>query len=265
MVISNKNDTSFDNRVAVLNEEIKNISEEKKWQARTILSQLSYKFPMIEKVFIITGDVAQDMAHNEPRINPASNQIMSGSDFDFIIILGEKATKRNIQEIETTLMFAEDIIQAERFGRCEVDFDVLKVSDLEKLNLNDAKDLKLGKNILQSYLIDGNEALLKKAKKILERIGMVKQVEELTKIAYENRRKKASKLKRKDAEEWTASDVEFFFGTFEAFMEVKEQDLIGYNADKNKKNRYVVKGLLGKNSVNILTVERTFELLEHSI
>jgi hypothetical protein len=218
--IARRDDSRIDELVERIVQQRKESSARRLREAKTIVMELAHRFPGREIAIGLSGDVAQDMAHDEKRINPLSGEIMDGSDFDFVVILGDEVTQEASNQVEIAFMFAQDVMQGQRIAPVEVDLYLFRASQLNALTSNNANDLKDAKNILHSIWLYGDQHLFEEAQRVLRETGMAEKIEASTHEAHRLRGAKRIALLSKDTTRWTNDDIDFFVGTFESFMEL---------------------------------------------
>ena len=211
----------IEERARALEEKIRQASEEKLRLARKVAEKVVSRLPnkdtdivLRDACFIIGGDVPLGMAHTDPRPEPSTGKLVSGSDLDIVII--------------TAMDFPEDIARAldeemyrEKYrllrgphNRVEVDYLIKDLGRVEEqAKLRRFEDYVACKIIMESRFLLGSRKLYSEVRALMERSSVPRKLRDLRRLAAKNRRRAEKTLLSRD--EIMEEDMKLFATTEE--------------------------------------------------
>ncbi len=196
----------------ILRKKIKEISR-KKFELGKKISLNTLKKTKADACFIIAGDVALEMAHDEPRLERYTNTLVKGSDIDIVVIIGKDRHREPIEEymLKIKHMFIKDPRIRE-----EIDFKIKKIEDVVKdSEFNTLSKMIACKIICEGKYLAGNLSLYKKAKSIVR--NNCKKLEKMEKEALKRREKIIREILKNGIKNREHAVV--FYGTEEFYEE----------------------------------------------
>lgn len=188
------------------------VSKKKRTIAKQLIAQ-SLPEALLDRVgVLIAGDVCRDMAHEVPRPERSTGQIVKGSDIDLILVMGdEDATLR--EELEGRLLEAKNLYLRHPALREELDFVVNSIAHYEKVSVfENPKQMISCKAALEGQFLAGDRGCIVKARDVLVRADIPRKVLDMTERAFSQRLQTIERLRKNP--EWINSPQEkrqFFF------------------------------------------------------
>ncbi len=162
---------------------IREISERKFRLARDLFKNYRFKD---EFLAIIGGDVALNMAHDEPRVCKFYSKLVNGSDLDVVVIFSDDVDEEIVKDIERDLLNKK--IFYLKVYREELDLKIKRFSDImEDMNFDTFERKVACKILYESKFLDGNIDMFLEMKRELEKRGIVKFFEKLKTEAFKER------------------------------------------------------------------------------
>lgn len=191
-------------RAKELKAEIRKTSREKLTLAGKIawriVSRMQGKnFILTNSCFIIGGDVPLGMAHSDPRPEPSTGKLVSGSDLDIVVVTTSDFPPGLARQLDEEIYREKYRLLRGPHYRVEIDY---LIKDLEKVKRQAAlqrfEDYIACKIIMESKLLLGSKKLYQMMRGIMHEASVPKKLEHLKKLAAENRRRAERTLLNKD-------------------------------------------------------------------
>lgn len=197
--------------------EIKKISQQKFGLAKNAVAEIAEKFTSVQTqtCFIIGGDVAIEMAHDNPRPERSTGELVAGSDLDIVVITRDDFS--GLKELDEAMHKTKAALL--KLHREEIDYKIKSLSKVaEQAKFDTFEHIIACKIMNEAKFLYGSRDIYRQMLKILKKNSVPKKLEKLEKIAVE---------KRKEAEEYLLqkgkiSEEEYFklFTTTEEFGEI---------------------------------------------
>lgn len=169
-----------------------------------------------ERFFVLlAGDIVYDMAHDVPRPERSTGQMVRGSDLDVVVVMDDEAPKALADQID-------DLIYQQKYRhlinpsvREEIDYIVKPLARLrEQAEFDDFKKMVACKILEEGILLHGSAGLFARAKVLLEEYGVTERLQELEMSAVRARELAEGHLfsMRQD---WLAGEDLYLFYTSE--------------------------------------------------
>ncbi len=159
------------------------ISKYKYELARDLFRNIKFKDDFVA---IIGGDVALNMAHDEPRMCKFYSKLVNGSDLDVIIIFSDEVDEEIVRDIEKDLLKKKFLYL--KVYREELDLKIKRYSNIiEDLNFDSFERMVTCKILYESKYLDGNIDMFLELKEELVKRGIVKVFERMKLEAFRNR------------------------------------------------------------------------------
>ncbi len=176
-------------KAKILKEKIKKISEKKFNLGKKISLEVIRK-TNAKASFLIAGDVALGMAHDEPKLERYTNTLVRGSDIDIVIIIDSEKYRSPIEE--HMLSIKHRCIKDPRI-REEVDFKIKNINEIiEDSKFDSLKKMIACKIICESKYLAGSYSLYKEAKEIVKKV--CENLKIMEKDAFKKRKEVLKKL-----------------------------------------------------------------------
>lgn len=163
---------------------IQDISKEKLLLSQEIiknivLSQKDSDQIAKKAVFIIAGDVVYDMAHDEPRPETSTGQIIKGSDLD-IIIVTEGLDQKIIDDLDNAIYSQKYSLIKMPAYREEIDYIIKDIKRVqEQIRFTNFEFMVASKILEEGVYLFGDRQLFEKIKKMLVRKGVTRKLQDL--------------------------------------------------------------------------------------
>lgn len=188
------------------------VSEKKRRTARELLTDFIPDELLAKCGVLIAGDVCRDMAHEVPRPERSTGEIVKGSDIDLIFVIG-KDDKALREELETQLLEAKNVYLRHPAYREELDFVVNSLAHYERVSVFETpKQMISCKAALEGQFLAGERELILQAREVLLRADIPRKVLDLSERAFSERLQSVERLRKNP--EWINNPQEkryFYF------------------------------------------------------
>jgi len=210
----------------------RDISNKKREIAKQMLKE-SLNDDLLARIgVLIAGDVCRDMAHEVPRPERHSGEMVKGSDIDLVLIMGDEDAGLR-EEVESRLLEAKSIYLRHPALREEIDFVVNSVDHYKAVSVFEEPVQMIScKSALEGQMLVGNQEIIEKTRTVLSKANIPGKVLDMTELAF-SERLQAVELLRKDPDAIHATKErrlfyfsdeiwEFMFDEVWEFMQDKE-------------------------------------------
>lgn len=217
-------DAQLDARAEELKEKIRSVSSKKLGIAKKVITEVVESLPEIKHeinnnvCFIIGGDVALGMAHDEPRPERSTGEMVAGSDLDVVAIADDKISKNALKRLDAALHDAKHLLLRQP-QKEELDYIIKKLSKVERQARFDSFENRIACKIInESKFLCGSRKLYKAAKEIMKRSKVPEKLRRLHREAANNRAEAERYLLGK--KEVSQKERRELFSTTEEFSEI---------------------------------------------
>lgn len=145
---------------------------------------------------LIAGDVCRGMAHEVPRPERASGEIVNGSDIDLILVMETEDTALR-QELESRLLKAKSIYLRHPALREEIDFVVNSVAHYQTVGVFETpKQMISCKAALEGQVIAGNRQIIEDTRAVLTTSDIPRKVLDMSERAFSERLHAVERLRK---------------------------------------------------------------------
>lgn len=188
-------------RAARLERDIADISREKWELARRVSRKVANSLPDKEAVikqtcFMIAGDTAYSMAHNEPRPEPSTGLLVKGSDLDIIIVV-EDLPPETVKTLDDAVYKEKQHLLVNPAYREELDYIVKDMPKVEgQMEFSGFKSQVASKILYEADFLYGSTRIYNRIKEMLFTKNVIPKILRLEARAREKRDEAESYLLR---------------------------------------------------------------------
>jgi hypothetical protein len=201
---------------------IQEVSKAKLALAHSIVAGLQNKladrWPQEGRVcFIIAGDIVYDMAHDVPRPEVSTGELVNGSDIDLVVIADDQVGNDFLQELDQAIYREKYRTLISPSVREELDYVVKKMERFkEQLCFDTFKRMVACKILHEGALLFGSRSLFEEIKTMLSHSGVVAKLDEMTSKARILRRQAEEHLLHNDPTRMIKEDRHLFYTSEES-------------------------------------------------
>ena len=155
----------------------------------TVASPLSEGEESEERFFVLlAGDIVYDMAHDVPRQERSTGQMVRGSDVDLVVVFDDDAPAALIKQLDDGIYQQKYRHLINPSVREEIDYIVKRLSRLrEQAVFDDFKKMVACKILQEGVLLYGSQRLFDRAKAFLDEYGVTERLRALQGSATHSR------------------------------------------------------------------------------
>ncbi|MBI5253909.1 MAG: hypothetical protein HY930_05895 [Euryarchaeota archaeon] len=213
-----KDEVKVRQKARKLSLEIKKISQRKFELAKSAIAEMIAKLgdAQIKNVcFVIGGDVAVEMAHNNLRPERSTGELVTGSDLDIVVMTRDDFS--GLKELDEAMHKTKAALL--KLHREEIDYKIKSSSKVaEQAKFDTFEHIIACKIMNEAKFLYGSKSVYKQVLRILKESSVPEKLKKLEKIAVEKRKEAEEYLLRKGK----ISEEEYFklFTTTEEFGEI---------------------------------------------
>lgn len=168
---------------------IHEISKFKYELAQRIISEIMHKFPNEEMekyqiCFVIAGDIVYDMAHDVPRPERSTGELVRGSDIDLVVVVDDNLPDQYIQKLDELIHKKKYRMLIDPNVLEELDYKIKKLEIIKRQSSFDGfKDMVAMKILWEGRLIHGSKDLFCLIKEIMQEKEIPEKLEQLENLA----------------------------------------------------------------------------------
>lgn len=167
--------------------------------------------------FIIAGDIVYDMAHDVPRPEKSTGEMVNGSDIDLVVVSDENVSPEFLQELDNAIHREKHYTLIAPSVREEIDYVVKNMERVREEVLFDTFDRMVACKILQEgMLLAGSQPLFDAIKAMLVDRGVTKKLAEMEAKAEMFRQSAEEHLLNADPSHISRDDLNLFYTTEES-------------------------------------------------
>lgn len=212
---------SLEKRVREVASKIEEISQAKHNLASRLLSgihgQLEVAWPEDRVCAILAGDIVYRMAHDVPRPERSTGELVRGSDLDLVIVLADDVPDDVAKRLDDAIYQNKYRVLTTPSLREEIDYVVKKMARVhEQLRFDTFKRMVACKILHEGVLLYGSQSLFDGIKSLLWELGVVQKLEDLEKQARASRETAEDYLLHGNAEKIRHEDRVLFYSAEES-------------------------------------------------
>jgi hypothetical protein len=165
--------------------------------------------------FLISGDIAYEMAHREPRPEPSTDKLVNGSDLD-IVVVHDGLSADEVQSLDRLIYEQKYRLLRDPALREEIDYVIKDLARAqEQLAFTDFESMIASKVMHEGLYLFGNPALFDRIKSEVSRAGIPDKLQVLHKRAAEERKDARRDLLASDGAIHDENIMQLFYTTEE--------------------------------------------------
>jgi len=177
-----------------LSKAIQSISRRKLAFARDLIETINREAPcdpppQEDACFIIAGDIVYNMAHEQPRPESSTGEMIRGSDLDLIVICADGFSEANFKALDQEIYKRKYRLLINPDFREEIDYTIKPMAKVrEQLRFDTFEAMVACKILAEGQLMLGSRALFDEAQGLLRKEGIIDRLNELEARGREHRR-----------------------------------------------------------------------------
>jgi hypothetical protein len=188
-----------------------------KWElarhlVEVVKAQLGDAWPHEQICFILAGDIVYDMAHDVPRPERSTGEMVRGSDIDLVVILSDDVPEDFIRRLDTTIYQEKYKYLKLPTINEEIDYVIKKMERVrEQVCFDTFKHMVACKILQEGKLIGGSDRLYQQVIQLLQDNGVLEKLHSLQEAAVAFRKKEEEFLVQNDAKSINREDLYYFY------------------------------------------------------
>jgi hypothetical protein len=175
--------------------------------------RLSDRWPQEGRVcFIVAGDIVFGMAHDVPRPEVSTGELVNGSDIDLVVVADDQVATDFLQELDQAIYQEKYRTLISPSVREELDYVVKKMERVrEQLCFDTFKRMVACKILHEGALLFGSQSLFEEIKAMLVTFGVVAKLDEMERQASIFRQQAELHLLHNDSMRIIKEDLHLFY------------------------------------------------------
>ncbi len=208
-----------------LRDEIEQISRAKLQLAREAMETVTASLPDWKEwrdqvCFVIAGDVVYSMAHNVPRPESSTGELVRGSDLDIVVITDDAIDPEHVRALDQAIYRQKHFLLMNPSYREEIDSLIKNLTKVkQQVKFDTFEHMVACKIIREGELLGGSQRVFDEIKRLLDDHGVPARLDEMERLATE-RRQEAERILLDPPENLTNRDVLTLFYTKEESEEI---------------------------------------------
>lgn len=213
---------ALEERAALIRQHIREVSKAKLALAHAIATglqrRLAPRWPEEGRIcFIIAGDIVYDMAHDVPRPEFSTGELVNGSDLDLVVVADDIVATDFLEELDRSIYQEKYRTLISPHVREEIDYVVKKLERVkEQLHFDTFKRMVACKILHEGLLLLGSQSLFQEIKGMLVAWGVVEKLEAMAIRAADFRRQAEQHLLHNDPTRILRDDLHLFYTSEES-------------------------------------------------
>jgi hypothetical protein len=167
--------------------------------------------------FIIAGDIVYDMAHDVPRPELSTGELVNGSDIDLVVVADDEVANDFLVELDGAIYQEKYRTLISPSVREELDYVVKKMERVrEQLRFDTFKRMVACKILHEGALLFGSQGLFEEIKAMLVDCGVVAKLDEMESQARIFRQQAEEHLLHTDPTHIIKEDLHLFYTSEES-------------------------------------------------
>jgi hypothetical protein len=212
---------ALEKRTEQLAASIRNISANKLKLASRVLDEVVARITPEEAgadlfAVLVAGDLVFEMAHEAPRPERSTGQMVRGSDLDLVVILDDSVPDSLEQRLDEAIYQQKYRYLINPSLREEIDYTIKRLDRVrEQVAFSTLRDMVSCKIVDEATLLYGSQRLFGACKSLLAAQGIPRQLEEMKQLALMSRETTEERLLRASNGTVAEADRNLFCGTEE--------------------------------------------------
>lgn len=211
----------LEKRIREVAASIEEISQTKHHLASALFNgihdQLAAAWPEDRVCAILAGDIVYRMAHNVPRPERSTGELVRGSDLDLVVVLADDVPDDFVKRLDDAIYQNKYRVLVTPSLREEIDYVVKKMARVhEQLRFDTFKRMVACKILHEGVLLYGSQSLFDQIKSLLRQLGVVQKLEDLENRARASRATAEEYLLHGNAEKIRNEDRVLFYSAEES-------------------------------------------------
>ena len=213
---------AIDRRADLIIQHIQEVSKAKLALAQSIVARLQNRladrWPQEGRIcFIIAGDIVYRMAHDVPRPEISTGELVNGSDIDLVVVADDAVSNSFLEELDQTIYQEKYRTLVSPSVREEIDYVVKKMERVrEQLCFDTFKRMVACKILQEGVLLLGSQSLFQEIKTMLVQCGVVEKLDEMEGKARIFRQQAQEYLLHTDPTRIIKEDMHLFYTSEES-------------------------------------------------
>jgi hypothetical protein len=182
-----------------------------------VKAQLGDTWPHEQICFILAGDIVYDMAHDVPRPERSTGELVRGSDIDLVVILNDNVPDDFVRRLDTAIYQEKYKYLKSPLINEEIDYVAKKLDRVrEQVHFDTFKHMVACKILQEGKLIGGSDSLYHEVIRLLQDNGVLEKLDRLQEAAIKFRKQEEEFLVQSDAKSINREDLYFFYPSEES-------------------------------------------------
>lgn len=213
---------SLDLRADATTRHIREVSRAKLALALRIVeglrSRLSKDWPSEGRIcFIIAGDIVYDMAHDVPRPEQSTGELVNGSDIDLVVVADDSVSRDFLKSLDEAIYREKYYTLISPSVREEIDYVVKDMERVkEQLLFDTFKRMVACKILHEGRQLSGSQSIFDEIKAMLVSRGLTKRLTQMEVQAKKFRQKSEEYLLNNELAKISRDDLNLFYTTEES-------------------------------------------------
>lgn len=208
---------TISSKVAEMAAQIEMVSQYKRKLAHRIVANLKKQLGSlwadnVPFCFILAGDIVYKMAHDVPRPERSTGELVKGSDIDLVVVLADDASDAVIEHLDDAMYGEKYRLLTSPALREEIDYVIKRMRRVrEQLQFDTFKRMIACKILDEGLLLDGSEPLFFEIKTLLKTHGVTAKLAELAQKAQTFRSTAEAYLRHADPDTAKQESLALFY------------------------------------------------------
>jgi len=177
-----------------------------------VKAQFGDTWPHEQICFILAGDIVYDMAHDVPRPERSTGELVRGSDIDLVVILNDNVPDDFIRRLDTAIYQEKYKYLKSPSINEEIDYVAKKLDRVrEQVRFDTFKNMVACKILQEGKLIGGSDRLYHEVIRLLQDNGVLEKLDRLQEAAIIFRKQEEEFLVQSDAKIINREHLYFFY------------------------------------------------------
>jgi len=177
-----------------------------------VKAQFGDTWPNEQICFILAGDIVYNMAHDVPRPERSTGELVRGSDIDLVVILNDDVPDDFVRRLDTAIYQEKYKYLKSPLINEEVDYVVKQLQRVrEQVHFDTFKHMVACKILQEGKLLGGSDRLYHEVMGLLEDHGVLEKLDRLQEVAIAFRKQEEAFLVQSDTKIINREDLYLFY------------------------------------------------------